>query len=89
LAQTLERRLPPEWEIVGISTDKHLVFTPMLSEVVGRTLSALPVVVAGRELIRRPRWLEARIDRVDRAKNAAHYELADGDYPTCAQGGCR
>src|ERR1700743_1907851 len=73
LAQALERALPSKWEIVVISTDNHLVFTPMLPEVVGRTISPLHVVVAGRELTRRTRWLEARIDRIDREENTAHY----------------
>ncbi|HWA10556.1 MAG TPA: FAD-dependent oxidoreductase [Opitutaceae bacterium] len=79
LAQALERALPPPWEIVVISADNHLVFTPMLPEVVGRTISPLHVVVAGRELTRRTRWLEARIERIDREDNLAHYELAGGE----------
>ena len=50
----------------------------MLPEVVGRTVSPLHVVVAGRQLTRRTQWLEARVSRIDREKNEAHYLRPDG-----------
>jgi NADH dehydrogenase len=68
LAQRLERLLPARAEIVVLSADNHLVFTPMLPEVLGRTISPLHVVVPGRQLTRRTKWLEARVDRIDRKK---------------------
>jgi NADH dehydrogenase len=78
LAQRLERLLPAHMEIVVLSADNHLVFTPMLPEVVGRTISPLHVVVAGRQLTRRTKWLEARVSRIDREKHEAHYLRRDG-----------
>ncbi len=78
LAQRLERLLPVPTEIVVLSAENHLVFTPMLPEVVGRTISPLDVVVAGRELTRRTRWLEARVSRIDHEKSEAHYLRRDG-----------
>jgi NADH dehydrogenase len=78
LAQRLERLVPTQTEIVVLSADNHLVFTPMLPEVVGRTVSPLHVVVAGRQLTRRTQWLEARVSRIDREKNEAHYLRPDG-----------
>jgi NADH dehydrogenase len=78
LAQRLERSLPEELEIVVVSAQNHLVFTPMLPEVVGRTISPLHVVVAGRQLTRRTKWLEASVSRIDRNKNEAHYVRRDG-----------
>jgi NADH dehydrogenase len=78
LAQCLERLLPTQTEIVVLSADNHLVFTPMLPEVVGRTISPLQVVVAGRQLTRRTKWLEARVSRIDREKREAHYLRRDG-----------
>ncbi|MEO6971158.1 MAG: FAD-dependent oxidoreductase, partial [Chthoniobacterales bacterium] len=78
LAQHLERLLPASTEIVVLSAENHLVFTPMLPEVVGRTIFPLDVVVAGRELTRRTRWLEARVSRIDHEKNEAHYLRRDG-----------
>ena len=55
-----------------------MVFTPMLPEVVGRTISPFDVVVAGRTLTRRTKWLEARVNRIDREKDEAHYLRKDG-----------
>lgn len=78
LAQRLERSLPAQTEIIVLGADNHLVFSPMLPEVVGRTISPLHVVVPGRQLTRRTRWLEARVSRVDRENNEAHYVLRDG-----------
>jgi NADH dehydrogenase len=78
LAQRLERSLPAEMEIVVLSAENHLVFTPMLPEVVGRTVSPFDVVVAGRTLTRRTKWLEARVSRIDREKDEAHYVRKDG-----------
>jgi NADH dehydrogenase len=78
LAQCLERRLPEQMEIVVLSAQNHLVFTPMLPEVVGRTISPLHVVVAGRELTRRTKWLEATVSGIDREKHEAHYVRRDG-----------
>ena len=78
LAQRLERLLPAQAEVVVLSAQNHLVFTPMLPEVVGRTISPLQVVVAGRPLTRRTKWLEARVRRIDRENNEAHYVRRDG-----------
>ncbi len=78
LAQKLERLLSAQTEITVLSAENHLVFTPMLPEVVSRTISPLHVVVAGRQLTRRTRWLEARVSRIDRKNNEAHYVRADG-----------
>ena len=78
LAQRLERSLPRQTEIIVLGADNHLVFSPMLPEVVGRTISPLHVVVPGRQLTRRTRWLEARVSRIDRENNEAHYVLRDG-----------
>jgi len=77
LAQQLERLLPADMEVTVISTENHLVFTPMLPEVVGRTISPLDVVVAGRRLTRRTRWLEARVSRIDRENSEVHFVRRD------------
>jgi NADH dehydrogenase len=46
--------------------------------VVGRTISPLHVVVAGRQLTRRTKWREARVSRIDRGANEVHSVLRDG-----------
>jgi len=78
LAQRLESLLPKQMEIVVLGVENHLVFTPMLPEVVGRTISPFDVVVAGRTLTRRTQWLEGRVNRIDREKDEAHYVRKDG-----------
>jgi NADH dehydrogenase len=78
LAQRLERSLPDSTEIVVLSADNHLVFTPMLPEVVGRGVSPLDVVVAGRQLTRRTQWLEARVHRIDHETSQVQYFRKDG-----------
>ena len=50
LAQRLERFLPAQTEIIVLSADNHLVFTPMLPEVVGRTISPLHVFKSVKDL---------------------------------------
>jgi NADH dehydrogenase len=78
LAQRLERLLTAQMEVIVLSAENHLIFTPMLPEVVGRTISPLQVVVAGRQLTRRTKWLEARVSRIDRENNEARYVRRDG-----------
>ena len=65
LAQHLERRLPSEIEIVLISSENHMVFTPLLAEVVGRLISPLHVVFAGRQMVRRTTWLTAQVTDIE------------------------
>jgi NADH dehydrogenase len=56
----------------------------MLPEVVGRTISPLHVVVAGRQLTRRTKWLDARVNRIDHKHSEAHYVLRDGTEASLA-----
>ena len=78
LAQRLERLLPSETQIIVLSANNHMVFKPMLPKVVGRTISPLHAVVAGRELTRRTCWREARVSRIDPKKQEAHYVCREG-----------
>jgi NADH dehydrogenase len=73
LAQHLDRKLSPEVEIVLISSENHFVFTPMLAEVVGRSLSPLHIVVAGRQMVRRTTWLTAQVTDIDLQGNLISY----------------
>jgi len=73
LAQYLERRLSSDIGIVLISSENHFVFTPMLAEVVGRSISPLHVVVAGRQMVRRTTWLTAQVTGIDLKNSTVHY----------------
>ena len=79
LAQHLERKLTPEIEIVLISSENHMVFTPMLAEVVGRSISPLHMLVAGRQMVRRTRWLTAQVTEIDLKTRLVRYAGATGE----------
>jgi len=78
LAQHLERRLSSEIEIVLISSENHFVFTPMLAETVGRSISPQHVVVAGRQMVRRTTWLTAQVTDIELKSNLVCYVGAGG-----------
>ncbi len=82
LAERLSRRAAPNVEVVVISTENHMVFTPMLAEVAGRALSGLDVVIAGRQIAPRATWLTATVTSVDLKKNEVEYTRPDGQKAT-------
>jgi NADH dehydrogenase len=79
LAQRLERKLTSDAEIVLISKENHFVFTPMLAEVVGRSISPLHMAVAGRQMVRRTRWLTAEVTDIDMQTHVVRYVGAGGE----------
>lgn len=78
LAQHLERQSGPNTEIIVLSRDNHLVFTPMLPEVAGRTISPLHVVVPGRLMTKHTLWFAAEVTDVDLDQRVVHYSLTHG-----------
>ena len=77
LADHLNRRFARDVEVVVISSENHMVFTPMLAEVAGRSLSGLDVVLPGRQIAPRPTWLTATVTGVDLEKNELEYTHPD------------
>jgi NADH dehydrogenase FAD-containing subunit len=59
LAQNAERHLKSSVEIVVISRDNRLVFSPLLPEVAARGVSFMHFAVPGRTTTRRTRWMQA------------------------------
>jgi NADH:ubiquinone reductase (H+-translocating) len=82
LAENLNRHFAHDVEVVVISCENHMVFTPMLAEVAGRSLSGLDVVVSGREIAPRATWLTATVTNVDLKKNEVEYARPDGKIAT-------
>jgi len=78
LAEQLSGRIASDVEVVVISSENHMVFTPMLAEVAGRSLSALDVVMSGRQIARGATWLTATVTGVDRNRNEVEYTRPDG-----------
>ena len=79
VAQRLERQLSPEVEIVLISSENHFVFTPMLAEAVGRSISPDHVVVVGRQMVLRTIWLTAQVTDIDLRSYLVSYVGAGGE----------
>jgi NADH:quinone reductase (non-electrogenic) len=79
LAQRLEHLTGKETEIVLLSSENHLVFSPLLAEAVGREISPLHVIVPGRQMVRRTQWLTARATEVDWLKSELHYATNAGE----------
>ncbi|HEY6343200.1 MAG TPA: FAD-dependent oxidoreductase [Bryobacteraceae bacterium] len=82
LAEQLSRRVVPNVEVVVISSENHMVFTPMLAEVACRSLSALDVVISGRQIAPAATWLTATVTGVDLKKNEVEYTRPDGRRAT-------
>jgi NADH:ubiquinone reductase (H+-translocating) len=82
LAEHLSRRVAPNVEVVVISSENHMVFTPMLAEVAGRSLSALDVVVSGRQVAPQATWLTATVTSVDLKRNEVEYTRPDRKIAT-------
>src|SRR5215831_394785 len=84
LAQQLERLTSDETEIVLLSGENHLVFSPLLAETVGREISPVHVIVPGRQMVRRTQWLTARATEVDWPANHVHYVSSGGEHGSLA-----
>ena len=65
LAQHLERRVPADLDVVVVSAANHLVVSPWLAEAAGRSISPMHLVVAGRQMLTRARWLTARVSDIE------------------------
>ena len=79
LAQHLERKVSADVEIVLISSENHLVFTPMLAEVVARSISPLHMSVVGRQMVRRTTWLTAQVTDIDLQSHLVRYSGEGGE----------
>jgi NADH:ubiquinone reductase (H+-translocating) len=79
LAQRLERLTDDSVEVVLLSSENHLVFSPLLAEAGGREIGPLHVVVPGRQMVRRTQWLTARATAVDRVAHEVHYVSQGGE----------
>jgi NADH:ubiquinone reductase (H+-translocating) len=82
LAEHLNRHVGREVEVAVISSENHMVFTPMLAEVAGRSLSTFDVVVPGRQIAPRATWLTATVTGVDLKKNEVEFTRPDGKTET-------
>jgi NADH dehydrogenase len=83
-ARYLQKWLPRDWQIILFSQDNHLVFTPLLGDVVGSAINPMHVVSPIRQMIRRRWWgaattcLTAEVTGLDLKERKVHYKTANG-----------
>jgi NADH dehydrogenase len=75
-ARHLERRLPRGSDIVLFSQENHLVFTPLLGNVVGSSINPMHVVWPVRQMVRRAVCRTAAVTDLDLAGREVHYRTA-------------
>src|SRR6267143_1464223 len=78
-AETLRSKLSSdEAEIVLFNEENHLVFSPLLAEVVGSSLNPMDVVVPLRQFLPGVLCRTEEVQNVDLAANEVEYEAEDG-----------
>ena len=78
-ARTLSRELSPEQvEIVLFDRQNHLVFSPLLAEVVGSAINSLDVVVPLRQLLPRVFCRVEEVQSLDLVRCEIEYQAEDG-----------
>ena len=78
LARRAERLLDRSTDVVVISRDNHMVFTPMLPEVAGRSVSVANIAVPGRSTTKRTTWIEAIVTSIDESSRKIGYRRRNG-----------
>jgi NADH dehydrogenase len=80
-AQVLSRRLSPEQaEVVLFDRQNHLVFSPLLAEVVGSSINPLDCIVPLRQLLPRAFCRTEEVRHIDVANRQIEYQSADGQW---------
>ena len=77
-ASYLQHRLPEGWEIVLFSKENHIVFTPLLGDVVGSSINPMHVVGPIRQMVRDVTCRTAKVTAIDLHRREVHYKTALG-----------
>src|SRR6266404_1689359 len=79
-AEALSKGLSPgEAEIVLFNDENHLVFSPLLAEVVGSSINALDIVVPLRQLLPRVFCRTESVQAMDLERSEVEYQSADAN----------
>jgi NADH dehydrogenase len=81
LAEHLSR-VVPNVEVLVISSDNHMVFTPMLAEVAGRSLSPFDIVMSGRQIAPSATWFTGTVTSVNLNENKIEGTRPNGQRAT-------
>lgn len=77
LVKKLERKLPDDWQVVLISEENYTTFNPMLAEVVGASVLPSHVIAPIRRMVRKTRFISARVTSVDCEGKTVYFEGED------------
>src|SRR3954447_4403983 len=78
-AEMLCRGLPHNGnEVILFNDENHLVFSPLLAEVVGSSISPMDVIVPLRQLLPRLYCRTETIQNINLAKNEIEFDAEDG-----------
>ena len=76
LARRLKRLMPPSWDIVLLSKENYITYTPLLPEVVGASILPGHAVAPIRQMIRRTRYYRAEVTDLDLDQRELRYRGA-------------
>lgn len=74
LVKKLENKLSSEWQVVLISEENYTTFNPMLAEVVGASILPSHVIAPIRRMLRRTRFISARVTSIDTNDRKVQFE---------------
>src|SRR6476469_1622547 len=77
-ARAIERLLPADQPIVLFGLENHLVFTPLLGNVVGSSINPMHVVWPIRQMVRRVHCRTAAVTSLDLAAHEVRYQTPGG-----------
>ena len=78
----LERLLPPDaGDLVLVSQNDHLVYSPLLPDVTASTLEPRHVAISLRQVLSRTRLVLGHARSADRARHTVDVSTGDGDRP--------
>lgn len=75
-ARAIERMLPADVPIVLFARENHVVFTPLLGNVVGASINPMHVVWPIRQMLRRVNCRTAAVTEIDLKHQCVHYQTA-------------
>jgi NADH dehydrogenase len=81
-ARAIERLLPADQPIVLFGLENHVVFTPLLGNVVGSSINPMHVVWPVRQMLKRVNCRTAAVTDIDLKKQEVHY-LTAARLPAC------
>ena len=74
LVKHLERRLPQGWQLILVSEENYMTYTPLLPEVVGASLMPGHTVAPIRKILRRARYFRSQVEDIDLERNIISFQ---------------